>query len=235
MPAPMQKDVSFKAASLLSQDIETDQADVALVPSLDLIKHPGFFVSSKIAISFDGNLSNSYLYFLPEQNKFSDLYLNGDVSSNEIILSKILFNEKYGTDVQIHLDPNKLGTIDKNYLVIGDENLISNRFMKAMSFADEISEMLFLPYVNFIAVSKNREVLAEFANSLVDLDSIVENDLDKYLASSNFTEELKTYTRENLNSVYFEMTGSEQDGLRDLIQMPYYHGITDDLVEIKLI
>lgn len=235
MPEQLKSSVTFKDAPIISQEIEKNNADLALMPSLDLIKHPDLLVSSKIALSFDGSLSNTYLYFVPNQNKFTDLYLNGDISSNEIILSKILFNEKYGSDVQIHLDTNKLEKIDKNYLLAGDINLINNRYTNAMSFADEISEMIFLPYVNYVAVSKNREALESFNKALKDMDAIIEDNIGSYLDTSNLTEESRDYIEGNLNSVYFEMTNSEVDGLKELIQMPYFHGIWDDMVDLKLV
>ncbi|MDP4176234.1 MAG: hypothetical protein Q8933_19800, partial [Bacteroidota bacterium] len=172
---------------------------------------------------------------MPNQNKFTDIYLNGDISSNEIILSKILFNEKYGSDVQIHLDTNKLEKIDKNYLLAGDINLINNRYTNGMSFADEISEMIFLPYVNYVAVSKNREALESFNKALKGMDAIIEDNIGSYLDTSNLTEESRDYIEGSLNSVYYEMTNSEVDGLKELIQMPYFHGIWDDMVDLKLV
>ncbi|MDP4175735.1 MAG: hypothetical protein Q8933_17290, partial [Bacteroidota bacterium] len=193
MPEQLKSSVTFKDAPIISQEIEKNNADLALMPSLDLIKHPDLLVSSKIALSFDGSLSNTYLYFMPNQNKFTDIYLNGDISSNEIILSKILFNEKYGSDVQIHLDTNKLEKIDKNYLLAGDINLINNRYTNGMSFADEISEMMFLPYVNYVAVSKNREALESFNKSLKGMDAIIEDNIGSYLDTSNLTEESRDY------------------------------------------
>jgi hypothetical protein len=235
MPEQLKSGVTFKDAPIISQEIEKNNADLALMPSLDLIKHPDLFVSSKIALSFDGSLSNTYLYFMPNQNKFTDLYLNGDISSNEIILSKILFNEKYGSDVQIHLDTNKLEKIDKNYLLAGDINLINNRYTNAMSFADEISEMIFLPYVNYVAVSKSREALESFNKALKGMDAIIEDNISSYLVTSNLTVESRDDIEGNLNSVYFEMTNSEVDGLKELIQMPYFHGIWDDMVDLKLV
>lgn len=235
MPQKIKDNLIFRDAPLISKEIELGTADVALMPSFDLIKHPDLFVSSKVAISFDGNLSNSYLYFLPNQNKFTDLYLNGDISSNEIILTKILFTEKYGSEIQIHLDTNKLEKLDKNYLVAGDSNLINNRFLSGMSFSDEISEMLFLPYVNFVAVSKDRGLLKEFNKFLKDMDATIETNLSSYLNTSNLTEEAKDYITANMNSVYFEMTDFEVDGLKELLQLPYLQGIWDDIVELKLV
>ncbi|MDP4194406.1 MAG: hypothetical protein Q8940_05130 [Bacteroidota bacterium] len=235
MPEQLKSGVTFKDAPIISQEIEKNNADLALMPSLDLIKHPDLLVSSKIALSFDGSLSNTYLYFMPNQNKFTDIYLNGDISSNEIILSKILFNEKYGSDVQIHLDTNKLEKIDKNYLLAGDINLINNRYTNGMSFADEISEMMFLPYVNYVAVSKNREALESFNKALKGMDAIIEDNIGSYLDTSNLTEESRDYIEGSLNSVYYEMTNSEVDGLKELIQMPYFHGIWDDMVDLKLV
>ena len=147
LPEELKKDLHFMEASVLSTELENGNCDCALVPTCDLLKHSHFFVSSKIAISFDGLLSNAFFYFMPDQNSFSDIYMKGDISTNEIILSKILFKEKYSADIQIHLETGSIDPSAKNYLIAGDANLEKGRFNSGLSFSDEISEMLFMPAI----------------------------------------------------------------------------------------
>ncbi|MEI7812348.1 MAG: hypothetical protein WCJ01_07975 [Ignavibacteria bacterium] len=234
-PEPLRQNIKFKDASLISAEVKNGNADVALIPSYDLMKYPDFFVSGTIAVSFDGELSNSYFYFLPKQNTFTDLYLTGDVTTNEIILSKLLFSEKYGTEVQLHLSADKVNEIDRNYLIAGDGNLDLSIFNQGMSFADEISEMLFMPYVNFVAVSRDKKQLSIFNKSLVDIDPVIDSERNNLLEVMAVPDNVKEYLSNNLNSVYFEMTNSETAGLKELLQLPYLHGIWDDMIDLKLI
>lgn len=235
LPQELKDSLIFREASVLSTELESGNADLALVPSCDLIKHPHFLVSSKVAISFDGLLSNAFFYFMPDQNKFSDVYMHGDISTNEIILSKILFKEKYSTDVQIHLDTARIAAGSKNYLIIGDTNLEHGLFNSGMSLSDEVSEMLFMPYVNFVAVAKEASYLEELHRALHDTDVLIEDNLDKLLKPFQIDEAAKEVIKSNFNSVYFEMTASEVDALKELLQLPYFHGITDDMVELKFV
>ncbi|MCU7491601.1 MAG: hypothetical protein HF312_03515 [Ignavibacteria bacterium] len=235
LPRELKDNLTFREASVLSTELENGNADVALLPACDLIKHPHFLVSSRVAISFDGLLSNAFYYFVPEQNRFSDIFMHGDISTNEIILSKILFKEKYSADVQIHLETGKIDTSQKNYLIVGDDNLDHGRFNSGISLSDEVSEMLFMPYVNFVAAAKEASYLEELHHALHDTDVLIEDNLDKLLKNFEIDEPSKEVIKNNFNSVYFEMTNSETDALKELLQLPYFHGITDDMVELKFV
>lgn len=228
-------EIQFREASVLSSELEKGNADLALIPSCDLIKHPDFFVSGRTAISFDGLLSNAFFYFIPGQNKFSDLYLKGDISMNEIILSKILFKERYSSEVQIHLETMESDPGKKNYLIVGDSNFTNGRFNQGLSLSDELSTLLFLPYVNFVLASKEQGPVERFNAVFSELIHEREDDSDYLLKGLDLQENSIAYLKENLNSVYYEVTDTEMEGLKELLLLPYYHGITDEMVELKVI
>jgi hypothetical protein len=217
-PEELGKQISFREASVISNELEEGNADLALVPSCDLLKHPEFFISKSIAISFDGQLSSSYIYFIPGQNKFEELFLGGDVSSNEVILSKILFKERYSSDIQIHL-------------AAGEQNKTKNNLYTG----DELSTMLFLPYVNFIFVSRDEKFIHKLNDNLEDLDSWLEKNINLVLNKLKLTAQQDNFIRENFNSVYYEMTENELEGLTELIRLPYYHGLVDEMIELKFV
>lgn len=123
-----------------------------------------------MGISFDGVLSNTYIYFEPDQLDFKELFLRGDVSTNEIILSKILFSEKYARDVNVVLDTQDVDFDNNNYIIVGNENLGYNPIDKGMSFADQIASLIDHPYVNFVLASKNEGNIIELEQTLVELD-----------------------------------------------------------------
>ncbi|MFH1194546.1 MAG: hypothetical protein V1720_02460 [bacterium] len=224
-----------KPSSLITADLKNGKADIGLIPSLDLNKHNELFISGKFAISFDGALSNSFLYFKPNQNSFSELYLKGDVASNDIILSKIFFSEQFNSDLTIHLDTNPLKLAEKNYLISGNENLDENLLDKGISFADEIASMIDFPYVNFVLASNYEEPIKEFNQILGSLDEKIESKLEVMLSKLNLGDKLCSFIDENFNSVYFDLTENEIGGLEELLRLPYYKGVFEELFDLKLV
>jgi predicted solute-binding protein len=227
--------VSSKPSSLISKDLESGSADIALIPSLDLINNRELFVSSKFGISFDGYLSNSYLYFKPSQNDFKGLLVQGDVSSNEIILSKIIFSEMYDSQVEIKLDTEEINMEENNYLICGDDNFKNKFFNKGLSFSDEVAELLDFPYTHYLLASKDKSLLEEFTNTLENLDKRIEDNIEKYLQTLNHKSVVQTIIKENMNTVYYELTENETEGLNELLRLPYFHGIMEEVVEIKFV
>jgi hypothetical protein len=234
LPEELKKQINFTEASVISSELEKGNADLALVPSCDLLKHPHFFISKKIAISFDGQLSNSYIYFVPGQNKFRDLYLTGEVTTNEVILSKILFKERYSSEIQIYLETGEHND-NRNYLVAGIANYNNEKYTNGLSFADELSTMIFLPYVNFIVVAKEEKYIKAFNNSVNNLDIWIDANVEEILQKPELQSTGTNFIKDNFNSVYYEVTENEIEGLTELIRLPYYHGIVDELIDLKFV
>ncbi|MFZ1291506.1 MAG: hypothetical protein WAR79_15530 [Melioribacteraceae bacterium] len=85
----------LKESSLIINELSTNKNLIAIIPSLDLINHKELFVSEKFTIAFESFISNTYLYFANAQNNFNRLFLKGDISTNDVLLSKIIFKEIY--------------------------------------------------------------------------------------------------------------------------------------------
>ncbi len=232
---PKEIEIIFKPSSLLSKELEFNTQAISLIPSLDLINHRTFFVSPKIGISFDGLLSNSYFYFIENQKKFEKIFLHGDVSINEFILTKILFDEKYSSDVELILDTKSEINSQHNYIICGDYNFTTSFCEKGISLADEISDLLNLPYVSYLFVSQDKEQLIEFQNLFSVLDLKIENSAESTIKNLKLPEKSKNFISENFGSVYYELTENEQDGFNELIKLIYYHGIVDDMFDVKFI
>jgi hypothetical protein len=228
-------EISYKESSLISKDLEFNTSAVALIPTLDLINHRNLFVSNKLAISFDGVLSNSYLYFVEGQKNLEKVYLRGDVSLNEILLTKILFSERYSANLEIVLDPSKIAEKGKDFIVVGDENYATWDFEKAISLADETSELLDLPYVNYVFASPDREALEMFNKSINPVDTKIEDHIGNILDGISMTEQAKTFIKTNLGSLYYDMTDNEMNAVNELIKLVFYHGVIDDMFDVKFL
>ncbi len=86
---------------MLTKKLNSEPGSVALIPTMDLINNKDLYISKSFGISFDGALSNSYLYYRAEQKDIKRINIAGDVSAVEVILCKILFKEIYNTEIEI--------------------------------------------------------------------------------------------------------------------------------------
>jgi len=228
-------EISYKESSLISKDLEFNTSAIALIPTIDLINHRNLFVSNKLALAFDGALSNSYFHFVEGEKKIEKIYLRGDVSLNEILLTKILFSERYSANLEIALDPSKIAEKGKDFLVVGDENFTSWDFQNALSLADEASELMEFPYVNYVFASPDREALQKFNESVYAVDPIIEDRIEKIIDSSILGTEAKSFITQNIGSLYFDMTDNEVNAVNELIRLVFFHGIIDDMFDVKFL
>jgi len=235
LPDEQKGKIIVKESSLIAKELEKDKESVGIIPSFDLLRNSELFVSQKFAISFDGFLSNSYLYFQPEQNTLDKILLRGDLSSNDLILSKILFPEQYGIQPEFAIDINPIDFESNNYLIVGMENDSNPITKNGISFSDHVAEMIDYPYVNFILASHNEENLKEFSDSIANINELIESNIQQYLDKLKLDSKLNKMIGNNMDSVYFDFTENEREALEELIKLPYFHGIVEELTEIKFI
>ena len=235
LPQEYQSEILYQESSLICKSLEYTTSAVALIPSLELVNHRNLFVSNKIALSFDGVLSNSYFYFIEGEKKFQKIYLRGDISLNEILLAKILFAEKFSSQIEISLDTNKTAEKGRDYIIVGDENFHLWNYQSAISLADEVSEMIDLPYVNFVFASADKEAIEMFNKQIVPINERIDDKLINTIKELNLSEKVKEFFVENLNSIYFDMTDNEETAVNELIKLIFYHGIIDDMFDVKFV
>ncbi len=235
LPDEMKSGLEVIASSLITKEIEKDENAIGLIPTCDLLTHQELFVSKKFALSFDDILSNSFLYFNQDGGSLSEIMLQGDISSNDAILTKILFKEKYDTETNVVLDSNTEMDPGKNYILVGNENFDLKNFNMGFSFSDQIADLIDFPYVNFVFASVSKEAIEKFNSSLEKLDDKVEDKIDEILDKINYEEDIRKFIKLNLNSVYFDLTENEVEGLKELIKLTYYHNICEDMFEIKFV
>lgn len=224
----------FLPSAVISQNLQKVENSIGLIPILDLIKHPEFYLSSQIGISFNALLSNAYLHFKENQQTIDEFFLKGDVSSNEVILSKILLKEMYNLDINPRLASPKLNIKEQHFIVVGDENFRENLFLNGLSFSEEIIELIEAPYVNFILASKNEKLLKYFSEKHKNdfIDGHPESELDIY---SNFDRTSKNFIQVNLQHVIFDLEEQDLEGIKILLQLPFYYGLIDSILDLKFV
>jgi len=224
----------YLSSALISRKISTEENSIGFIPSMDLITHKDLFVSAEIGISFNALLSNSYLHFKENQTTIDKLFLKGDISSNEALLSKILFKEMYDVDITPRLITPEFMVQDENILIAGDENYDKELFLNGLSFAEEIIELINAPYVNFLLASKDENVLKSFVIKHRDDFVIGHPDSFDHLLK-DFPQNSIEFISVNMQHVIFDLEDQDLEGIKTLLQLPYYHGITQDLFEIKFV
>lgn len=226
--------IEWSPSSLIASKLSKSDDSIGLIPSMDLLAYKDLLVSSKVGISFNALLSNSYIHFKDGQETIEEIFLSGDVSSNEIILSKILFKEFYDIDVKTTLIKDVNSHQQDNQLIVGDGNYEKELFLNGLSFAEEVIELISAPYVNFLLAGTSEDLLKQFADdNLISL---------KKGHSDNLNELLKTlpstsldFISVNIQHIVFDFEDQDLEGIKSLLQMPYYHGIVKDMFDIKFV
>jgi hypothetical protein len=226
--------VLFTSSSLVTAELSKSDNAVALIPVTDLIRNNDLHISRSFGLSFEGALSNSYIYYSKESKNVSELNLLGDVSSCEVILSKLLFKELYDTDIEIILNTGSEFEADKNYIISGDVNFKNYLFVRGFSFSEEVVELINLPYVNYVFASKNPEFLKEF-NSLaaVAVNKFLENSEDaiKEIIPANIQE----FFAANITNLIFNYNEQDLEGIDQILRLPYFYGIISDIIVLNLV
>jgi hypothetical protein len=226
--------IHFTSSSLIMAELLKSENSVALIPVTDLIRHKDLHISRSFGLSFDGSLSNSYVYYGRDSQNVTELNLSGDVSSCEVILSKILFRELYNTETEIILKTGSGFEDDKNYIINGDINFKEGLFIRGFSFAEEIVELINVPYVNYVFASENPEVLKEF-------NFLATAPVNKFLENAEnaikeiIPPDIQEYFVANLSSLIFNYNEQDIEGIEQVLRLPYFHGLITDIIVLNLV
>jgi len=226
------KNLSFKPSSLLAQSIILDANSIALIPTLEIITHPELFISTTVGISFDASLCNSFIYYESNKENLEKINLVGDISSMDVILLKILFKEFYNSETEIKLQTNLSNKINENHFISGDENFRNGRYEKGISFSEEIIDLISAPYVNFILASKSKKIIEDYSAVLLQKIKLID-----YSSETQFNFDIKSteFIKKNMVSVVYNFGEQDIVGIKELVQLPYFHGYTKEMVELKLV
>lgn len=234
LPDEIKENIKFMPAAVISQQILADENSLGLIPCLDIINHQDLYVSGEFGIAFEGVLGNSWLYFNNKEQKIHDLYLLGDISSTEVILSKILFKETYNTDLNIHLASDE-NVFDKNILLIGDLNYKKELYSKGLSFTEAIIELISSPFVNFLYASSNKAQLEILNRALKGVGNKIYDRIEEKQFGSDLSEESMEFISRNVSDLIFDFTEQDNEGINQLLKLPYFYGISPEILDIKFV
>jgi predicted solute-binding protein len=229
----MQNSVFFKESALLAKTLIEGKTQIALLPTMDLLRHKDIFVSPTAGISFDGSISNSYFYFAKGTKAITNLVLAGDISSVEAILARIAIHEMYDENVNVTISQKPTFDGTQNTLLSGDENFKDSHYLNGLDFAEEISEITGMPFVHYVFAATEKEALLKFGKRIQGIEQNVYSIVENPEWKSKFSEETNAFIRENIQHVIYEFDSSDTQGIEQMIQLVYFHGIIQDIFDIK--
>lgn len=234
LPGRLGEGVNYLPGAMVTGEILNDESSVGLIPSFDLIKHKELFVSKSFGISFESHLCNSYLYF-QEGRDIGSIYLAGDVTSNEAVGAKLILKELYSSEVELNLLKDINDMEGKNVLLVGDDNFAGGKFTGGLSFAEEITEVLSLPYVNYLLVSRDSSLLEKFHLSAGDIQKRIYEIAGEGNFERGLPDAARGKIREGLSSFICRLDDQDLEGLEQLLRLPFFHEIIQDIIEIKFV
>lgn len=226
-------EIIYLPSAMLAKYVSENENSAALIPPTDLLNHKNLFVSGKTGISFEGEISNSYMYFKPGESHLKEISLFGDVSSLEVILTKIILKEIYNTEVSINILTDDSNLEKKNLVVTGDRNFTTGIFSGGISYSDEVNESLNLPFVNYIAVSSSQELIKELNELSADISRGIYTAIENGMIDERLNDTALSFFKEHTASLIYELDEQDVEGITQLVRLPYFYGITKDLFEIN--
>jgi len=221
-------------SAVISGKLFNESDAIGLIPTLDILTAKDLFISANIGFSFNALLSNSYLFFKEKQKSISEIFLYGDVTSNEVILSKILLKEFYDVDVKPTLLSRLPEDLNMNILVAGNFNFEKELFNSGVSLAEEITELIGAPYVNFVLASNSGSSVKKFNSGFLKM--LAEGHAESFdKLFPNLPPSSLEYIKLNIQHLVFDFDEQDIEAIKLLLQLPFYHGIIKDMIDVKFV
>lgn len=227
------KDVKrIKSPELLTSLI-TGKCDFALIPTMELIKKPELVVSGNFGISLDGEISNSFYYFKSGQKSVNEIYLEGDISYQDVMLTKLIFKEIYGISPELKI--NTTGALPgENRVISGDENYRDDLLFDGLNMTGEVIEFLGYPFVNYVLTAKTEEKMSELEMSVSGKIREIYDILEDFQFPAIFSEQVIEYFDDMKNHIAFSFYEHHQEAIDNLIGFPFLLGMTEDVPDYKM-
>jgi hypothetical protein len=233
LPEEDRKLISFKESAALSMEVRKDSSSIALMPVSDIITNKEFFVSSSLGISFEESLCNSYIYYNSEEEIINEFKLAGDISTVEAIIGLIFFKENYELDFKMNIALNDDELISSNHILTGDKNFVGEKYEKGISFAEEIIELISAPFVNYVLASGDDKNLKKYSDKFSEaMKNLNRQDIK---IPGSYSDEIKSYIKGNLPTVIYNLDEHDKEGIRQVVSLPFYHGIIKDMIDVKFV
>ena len=150
--------VRFELPSRLADDLSTGGLDVALIPSIEYFRNPGYAIVSDGCVACDGLVRSVKFYSRVPVESIRTLALD-EGSRTSAALARILLKERYGVAPELHRLP--IGKSPAEFpsdavVVIGDRGMRppEEKFVVDWDLGQEWSQWTGLPFVFALWVAR---------------------------------------------------------------------------------
>ncbi len=95
--------------------------------------------------------------------------------------------------------------------------------------------MLSLPFVNFITASNSEGSVKEFEKLVEGISNKIYNSVESGKLPLNLSDDVTNYFQQNVSSIVYDFDPNDVDGIKQLLRLPYYHGLIEHIIEVKFV
>ena len=118
--------------------------------------------------------------------------------------------------------------------IVGDENFEKELFSNGLSFTEEIIELISAPYVNFVLASSAESLLKDFVSDYKS--NFTEGHSENFgNLFPGFPQASIDFLKVNIQHLIFDFEEQDIEGIKLLLQLPFYHGIIKDMIDVKFV
>lgn len=232
LPGEIKQKTSFLPSALIAKKLSEENESVGFIPCLDIINHRELVVSKKYGIAFESEFANSFIYYNKLNNPITEFSLMGDVSSQEVILTKVFLKELYDIEASLNIITSENIDDEKNIVAVGSINYKNDNFTSGLSFALEMEDIVGSTYVNYILACKSETVLNDLHLLLQGIESKI---YDFVVEENDFMKqnEIAEIIRQNISGVIYEFNEGDINSFEQLLQLPFMHSFIEEIPEVK--
>ena len=231
-------DLVLDYPSRLADALAANQLDVALIPSIEYFRRPGYEIVSDACVAARGEVMSVKLYCRRHPGKIRTLALD-EGSRTSAALSKVILAEKYGVVPQtepLRMESSTSESKADAVLLIGDRAMHTpdEHFEQVIDLGDFWYEWTGLPFVFAMWVARREaqtdgieEALSAARHrGLLAVKKIAKDES----ALLGISEEVALhYLTKNL---HYHLTSAERNGLRLFCELATQHNLVNSNVDI---
>jgi chorismate dehydratase len=227
--APQAK-LIFDVPSRLADALQCGRLDVAMIPSIEYLRRPGYTIVSDACIACNGPVRSIKMLSRVAVEQIRSLSLD-EGSRTSAVLIRILLKEQFGLEPEISLLPIGADVEETEadaVLLIGDRAIASNqgRFEYVWDLGERWTQWTGLPFVFAMWIARegldlrgfDRVLSAARDEGVRRIPEIARHEADKYWISE---EECLVYLRDHL---HFYLGGKQRQGLQLFYELAERHG-----------
>lgn len=224
--------------SRLADALALGQLDVALIPSVEYFRRPGYEVVSDACVAARGEVLSVKLYCRVHPGMVRRLALD-EGSRTSAALARVILAERYGVFPEtepLSMESSTRDTSADAILIIGDRAMHrpEGEFEVVMDLGQVWYEWTGLPFVFAMWVARRNaqtDGVEEVLSASRDLGlSRVDQIARRHAPLLGISEQLaKTYLTKNL---HYYLTGAERSGLRLFCQLASRHNLVNSNADI---